>query len=191
MYMKKTIVTLMSVLFVALTANAQMTDKPTGKGSFTQRVTNLWNKSKETVEGVVDQVREGIDPNGLRRIKGTYYLCIYSDDKYSGAEASQLKLLCRKEFVEKYPGVTVVSVVIPASEWTTASLEKNGETTGFVQDISCYVLAKDGTDGYVNAKFLFERQKNVGEEYQKIDVKWPLWVRTDVLTPEIYERLKK
>ena len=191
MYMKKTIVTAMLALFAAFTANAQMTDKPSGKGSFTERVTNLWNNTKEKVEGVVDQVREGIDPNGLRRIKGKYYMCIYDTDMYGGSDASELKSLCRQEFSAKYPGVKIVSVVIPSSEWTTASLERNGETTGFVQDISCYVLAKDGSDGYVNAKFMFERQKNVGEEYEKIDVKWPLWVRTDVLTPEIYERLKK
>ncbi len=190
MYMKK-ILLAMVALFVAVSSNAQMTDKPSGKGTFRQRVTNFWNNTKESVGDVVDKMSNDMDPNGLRRIKGKYYMHIYDEDLYAGSDANELKSLCRREFEAKYPGVTIVSVAIPMTEWFNATLEDNGKAVGFAQDLTCYILGKDGEDGYVNAKFVFERQKRVGQDYEKVDVKWPLWVSTDVLTPEIYQRLTK
>ena len=62
--------------------------------------------------------------------------------------------------------------------------------TGYVQTLYCYVLAKDGDDGYVNARFVFQRQKEVGQQYEHVDGRWPLWERTDVIPMATYEQLK-
>jgi hypothetical protein len=52
------------------------------------------------------------------------------------------------------------------------------------------VLAKDGDDGYVNARFMFQRQKEVGKQYEHIVNRWPLWENTDVIPASTYEVLK-
>ena len=51
-------------------------------------------------------------------------------------------------------------------------------------------LAKDGNDGYVNARFKFQRQKEVGRQYEHVANCWPLWERTDVIPMAAYEKLK-
>ena len=53
------------------------------------------------------------------------------------------------------------------------------------------IIAKDGNEGFVNAKFVFERQKKVGDATMDNLVKWPLWIRTDVLPNEVYAKLLK
>ena len=60
--------------------------------------------------------------------------------------------------------------------------------TGYSQTLFCYIIGRDGNEGFINAKFVFERQKKVGDTVQT-KVKWPLWIRTDVLTNEVYQKL--
>lgn len=187
----KTMLMAVLALFVAGAAYAQMTEKTTGKGPLKERVSNFWKQAKETADGVVTKVQDSFENenSGLRRVKGKYYMNLYDTNLYKGADSEELLALCRKEFVAKYPAVTVKTVVIPQKDWETSTVETDGKVTGYAQTLYCYVFAKDGEEGFINAKFVFERQKKVGEPTMGNKVKWPLWIRTDVLTHDVYEHL--
>ena len=69
-------------------------------------------------------------------------------------------------------------------------MKEHGSIVGYLQSMYCYVLAKDGNDGYINAEFTFQRYKRVGEAYEHVEGKWPGMTRVDILTPEIYDKIK-
>ena len=79
----------------------------------------------------------------------------------------------------------------PQTDWETTTVEVDGLVEGYAQTLYCYIIAKDGNEGFVNAKFVFERQRKVGESTMDNRVKWPLWMRTNVLTNEVYGKLLK
>ena len=189
--MKKMMIMTILALLITCGASAQMTEKPTGKGPLKDRVQNFWKQARESVNDVVDKVQDNLENenSGLRRVKGKYYMNIYDTNLYKGADCEELCAMCKKEFMAKYPAVTIRSVVIPQTEWLTSTVESEGQVTGYAQTLYCYILAKDGNEGFINAKFVFERQKKVGEPAMNNRVKWPLWIRTDVLTNEVYGRL--
>lgn len=189
--MKKSTIMMLLALLTACGASAQMTEKPTGKGKLKERVSNFWTQSKKTMDGVVTKVQDTFEAEnaGLHRVNGKYYMHLYDTNIYKGADGEELCALCRNEFEEKYPAMTIKSVAIPQTEWVTTTVEADGQVKGYAQTLYCYIIAKDGNEGYVNAKFVFERQKKVGEPTMGNRVKWPLWTRTDVLTNDVYERL--
>ena len=188
----KRILTLACMLTLMLVPScAQMTKKDTGNGPLSERVNKFWKKTKKAVNGVVEQVENDFanENSGLRRIAGKYYMNIYDTNVYKGEDGEALRDLCLQQFVAKYPAVKVRSCVIPQTDWLTETVETDGVVTGYAKTLFCYILAKDGDEGYINAKFVFERQKEVGGTFSNSRTKWPLWVRTDVLTNEVRERL--
>ena len=191
--MRRLITMLLLSLLTYFGASAQMTKKPTGKGPFKERVTNLWHLSKDAINGVATKVQDNFETenSGLHRVNGKYYMHLYDTSIYKGSDSSELCALCRKEFEEKYPAMVIKSVVIPQLDWATTTVEVDGQVEGYAQTLYCYIIAKDGNEGYVNAKFVFERQKKVGDTTMNNLVKWPLWIRTDVLTNEVYGKLLK
>ncbi|MBR6978765.1 MAG: teichoic acid biosynthesis protein B [Prevotella sp.] len=191
--MRRLITMLLLSLLTYFGASAQMTKKPTGTGPFKERVTNLWHLSKDAINGVATKVQDNFETenSGLHRVNGKYYMHLYDTNIYKGSDSSELCALCRKEFEEKYPAMVIKSVVIPQLDWATTTVEVDGQVEGYAQTLYCYIIAKDGNEGYVNAKFVFERQKKVGDATMNNLVKWPLWIRTDVLTNEVYGKLLK
>ena len=191
--MRRLITMLLLALLTFCGASAQMTKKPTGKGPFKERVTNLWHLSKDAIGGVVTKVQDTFETenSGLHRVNGKYYMHLYDTNIYKGADNAELCALCRKEFEKKYPAMPIKSVVIPQTDWETTTVEVDGLVEGYAQTLYCYIIAKDGNEGFVNAKFVFERQRKVGESTMDNRVKWPLWMRTDVLTNEVYGKLLK
>ena len=187
----KRIIILTMLLSLCLVTNAQMTKKDTGNGSLQERASNLWKKTKKSLDKAAENIENEFSSknSGLRRIEGKYYMNIYDTNLYKGEDAEEMIALCRKEFEARYPNVKIRSCVIPQTDWQTETVETGGEVTGYAKTLFCYILAKDGDEGYINAKFVFEKQKKVGETYQNTKVKWPLWVRTDVLTNHVMERL--
>ncbi len=189
--MRKIITMTLLVLLTTLPAGAQATKKDKGSGQLNERVSDFWKKTKKSIDKVGEKIENEInsESSGLRRISGKYYMNIYDTNLYKGNDGESMRALCLKEFSEKYPHVKVRSCVIPQEDWQTETVETNKEVTGYAQTLYCYILGKDGNEGYINAKFVFERQKKVGEPYINTQVKWPLWIRTDVMTNEVFERL--
>ena len=66
-----------------------------------------------------------------------------------------------------------------------------GERIALLILSNCYVLAKDGDDGYINARFSFTRVKQPGSSYKHAAGGWPKWERTDVIPMEDYVQMSK
>ena len=188
--MKRIIVMMLTVVAIAMPSSAQMTKKDTGNGPLSERVSKFWKKTKKTLDQAADQVRKEFDAtnSGLRKVNGSFYMNIYDTNIYKGEDVDELCRLCRKEFSEKYPNVDIRSCAIPQTDWETETVKKEEKVTGYSQTLFCYILGRDGNEGFINAKFVFERQKNVGGTTMT-RIKWPLWIRTDVLTNEVYQKL--
>ena len=188
--MKKIVLTILAAVVIAMPSSAQMTKKDTGNGTFNERVSKLWKKTKKSLDSAAEQVRKEFENtnSGLRKVNGEFYMNVYDTNIYEGEDGATLCDLCRKEFAEKYPSVEIRSCVIPQMEWETETIKEGEKVVAYNQTLYCYVLGRDGKEGFINAKFTFERQKNVGET-GKVKTKWPLWTRTDVLTNEVYQKL--
>ena len=189
--MRKMMILMLALTMCGISANAQMTKKDTGNGPFKERVSKLWDKTKKTATDVATAIGDEISnsTSGLRRIEGKYYMNVYDVNLYKGDDCATLLDLCRKQFTAKYPTVPIASCVIPQTDWETETVENAGQVRGYVQTLFCYIIGKDGNEGFINAKFVFERKKDVGKQLVNNNMKWPLWTRTDVMTNHVYDRL--
>ena len=189
--MRKMMILMLALTMCGISANAQMTKKDTGNGPFKERVSKLWDKTKKTATDVATAIGDEISnsTSGLRRIEGKYYMNVYDVNLYKGDDCATLLDLCRKQFTAKYPTVPIASCVIPQTDWETETVENAGQVAGYVQTLFCYIIGKDGNEGFINAKFVFERKKDVGKQLVNNNMKWPLWTRTDVMTNHVYDRL--
>ena len=188
--MKRIMIIMLTALAIAMPSSAQMTKKDTGNGPLSERVSKFWKKTKKTLDNAADQVRKEFETenSGLRKINGQYYMNIYDTNIYKGSDVDELCRLCRKEFAAKYPNVDIRSCAIPQTDWETEVVKKDNQVSAYSQTLYCYIVGRDGSEGFINAKFVFERQKKVGDTVHS-KVKWPLWIRTDVLTNEVYTKL--
>ena len=123
------------------------------------------------------------------RIDGAWLMPIYDTNLYQGSDALLYTEECRKLFSERYPEVEIKSVVLPQTDWLTDVYKTNNKVTGYLQTMYCYVIGRDGNDGYINARFVFQRYKEVGKTYQHVKNTWPKWDKTDVLTNDMYNQL--
>ena len=174
------------------------TETPAQKENFGDRFVRLGKKAVKEMEKAANNLGDAIgfeDRVNAKtadsvKVDGAWYMPLYTVNLYKGSDLDIYRDACRKAFVAKYPGVKVESVVVPQQDWLSDTYKKNNKVTGYVQTLYCYVLAKDGNDGYVNARFMFQRQKEVGKQYQHVANCWPLWERTDVIPMATYEQLK-
>lgn len=157
---------------------------------------NIINKVRYAGEklryGAEEMLRldNGHDDSGdLIRIKGYYYMPLYSLNLYNGEETKAFQEECMKLFTAKYPLTEVMSVSLPQLQWIHESVKKRKKVVGYLETMYCYIIAKDGADGYINARFSFRRYKDVGDSYGPLMENWPKWERVDFLTPELYHKL--
>lgn len=172
--------------------------KTAGKESFGTKVNKFFSKAKTDLEQAGHDLGNaiGFDDRVEGRtedvkVNGVYYMPVYEANLYRGEDASELTSVCRSLFMRKYPNASVVSVALPQTEWQSETLKEKGKVTGYSQTMYCYILAKDGNDGYINARYVFERTKKVGEAYQKVNGKYPKWERTDAIPNAAYGQLVK
>lgn len=125
------------------------------------------------------------------KIKGCYYMPIYDVNLYHGHEYKEFTTACLKAFKEKYPTIEILSCVIPQTEWMQEDVQQNGRVLGYSQYLLCFILARDGQEGYVNARFAFRKYKEVGGQFLPIETIWPAWERTDVIPAQVFTKLQK
>lgn len=188
--MKKIFAILVAALLVGGAAAAQEKTEKKKKGSAVESVSKFFRKMKDGFVSTADAILSK-DEAKLKLIDGTYYMPLCGGDQYSAADGDGYRKMCRKQFVAKYPDVQIVSCAIPQDDWDRQTIEEDGKVTGYVNTLNCYILAKDGSDGYINAKFVFVRTKEVGKAYQNDKANWGRWVRTDIMNNEVYAELLK
>lgn len=189
--MKRKMMMLMAAsLILAAPATAQEDEGVGGA------VAKVWNNTKKKVRNSTRRVKEkfNIDDAAadLREIDGHKYMLLYRTDLFKGEGAQDFKDQCLRAFKQKYPEVTVMNCVIPQTDWVSStSRSVTGKVTKYVKTVYCYILAKDGSDGYINARFSFRQLKKVGGKWKNDSSNWPNWEDTDILTPEVYRQMKE
>ncbi len=187
-------IVLILLLGAVMNASAQKQDKK--KEPFDKKVSKFLKKTKKELEQAGHELGDAIGFNDridgksdLLKVNGSYYMPLYSTDLYKGEDALTYRKTCTQLFRKKYPKVSIQSVAIPQKEWVLETVEKDGELVGYQRTLHCFIIARDGDEGYVNAKFTFRQYKNVGQEFQNVKGWCPKWERTDFMTNSVYEQL--
>lgn len=199
--MNRRIMTIMAVALLAtgMPANAQ-TENTQQTETFGERFTRLAKKTVKEMEkaghslgdaiGFDDRVNPEEDADSVK-IGGTYYMPLYTVNLYKGTDARVYTDQCRSMFQMKYPEAKIQTVVLPQKEWVATTVKRGNKVVQYLQTMYCYVLAKDGEDGYINARFSFTRVKQPGSSYKHAVGGWPKWERTDVIPMEDYVQMSK
>lgn len=193
--MKKVLISLAVMLLAFAVPSGAQTKKSQENKSLRSQVSGLWKKTKNGVVDATHKVGDAIGFNDGKvdetEIDGTYYMPLYTTNLYKKDEAKSLKVMCEKQFKARYAQAVVLSEAIPQTDWLTEPVKKNDEVIGYMETMFCYILAKDGGDGYINARFVFQKYRDVGATYSPVKDKWPKWERTDILTNNVYAKLSE
>lgn len=186
------------VLLLGAVTNVSAQSQDQKKEPFEEKVSKFLKKTKKELEQAGHELGDAIGfddriggKSDLLKVNGSFYMPLYSKDLYKGEDALTYRKTCTQQFREKYPKVNILSVTIPQKEWVLETVEKGGELVGYQRTLHCFIIARDGEEGYVNAKFTYRQYKNVGQEFQNVKGWWPKWERTDFMTNSVYEQLLK
>lgn len=186
------------VLLLGAVTNVLAQSQDKKKEPFDKKVSKFWKKTKKELEQAGHELGDAIGFNDridgksdLLKVNGSFYMPLYNTDLYKGEDALTYRKTCTQLFRKKYPKVNIQSVAIPQKEWVLETVEKDGELVGYQRTLHCFIIARDGEEGYVNAKFTYRQYKNVGQEFQNVKGWWPKWERTDFMTNSVYEQLLK
>lgn len=184
------------VLLLGSVTNVSAQSQDKKKEPFDKKVSKFLKKTKKELEQAGHELGDAIGFNDridgksdLLKVNGSYYMSLYSKDLYKGEDALTYRKTCTQLFRKKYPKVSIQSVAIPQKEWVLETVEKDGELVGYQRTLHCFIIARDGDEGYINAKFTYQQYKNVGQEFQNVKGWWPKWERTDFMTNSVYEQL--
>lgn len=189
--MNRLLVILSAIMLTAAPAMAQNTQKRETLG---KKISKTWRKATKGVTDATQKLGKelGIGTGaGLGEVKvnGTYYMNIYMTNVYHGSDGTKLRDEAASRFARRYPKAKILSCAIPQTDWATEEVEQNGNIVGYLQTMYCYVLAQDGEDGYINAKFTYEQYRKVGEALHPVQNKWPEWTNTDIIPEKDYWEL--
>ena len=184
------------VLLLGAVTNVSAQSQDKKKEPFEEKVSKFLKKTKKELEQAGHELGDAIGfddriggKSDLLKVNGSFYMPLYSKDLYKGEDALTYRKACTQQFRKKYPKVSIQSVTIPQKEWVLETVEKGGELVGYQRTLHCFIIARDGEEGYVNAKFTYRQYKNVGQEFQNVKDWWPKWERTDFMTNSVYEQL--
>lgn len=194
--MKRYIISASLLLCSCMCTVSAQTSTSNKTESLGSKISRILNRARKSANKAGKQVGYTLDADGhlnkendLIKVSGLYYMPLYTVNLYQGKEAAEFRETVRKKFMEKYPQTKLQTVVIPQTDWLHEPVEKGDVIVGYLQTMYCYVIAQDGEEGYINAKFTFQRYREVGGEYQPLQEKWPKWERTDVLSDKVYNKL--
>ena len=194
--MKRYIISASLLLCSCMCTVSAQTSTSNKTESLGSKISRILNRARKSANKAGKQVGYALDADGhlnkendLIKVSGLYYMPLYTVNLYQGKEAAEFRETVRKKFMEKYPQTKLQTVVIPQTDWLHEPVEKGDVIVGYLQTMYCYAIAQDGEEGYINAKFTFQRYREVGGEYQPLQEKWPKWERTDVLSDKVYNKL--
>jgi hypothetical protein len=192
--MKKKLLTVIIALLLlnAFSVMAQ-NDVKTYKKNYDKNDKTFVDKAKKEASKLSDKVGDMFiadkPDEDLVKIKGNYYMPLYSVNIYKGADGEEYRSKCREIFTERYPLAKIKSVAIPQEEWATEWVLRGNAIAGNARTLYCYIIAEDSNFGYINAKFIFRKFKEEGSDYVALSDCWPKWERMDYLSAEVYDKL--
>lgn len=123
-------------------------------------------------------------------IDGVKYMRLYTVNLFY-ADSTGMTDLCRTDFARRYPRATVVSVAIPQEGWTETAVKENKRIAAYRRTAYCYVLGRDGADGYINARYVFRQQRRPGNPWVASTGSWPRFERADAIPNVHFSKLNK
>lgn len=191
--MRKIAFAVFAVMCMVANPVSGQTGKTAKKKTLKENMDSIWNQMKSDATDASQKVRGALGFEDRHvdetKIDGTYYMPVYSVNLYKKEDGQSLKLACEKAFKARYPQAVIMTEAIPQEDWLTESVKKEKVVVGYSETLYCYILAKDGAEGYINAKFVFQRYKKVGGSYAPVAGKWPSWERTDAVPNAVYKQL--
>lgn len=143
-------------------------------------------KTGESLSGLLGI--EGTGDSTLVEIDGVKYMPIHTTNRFS-ADSAGMYRAARADFARRYEDATIVSVVIPQDSWRETVLTENKRVTMYKRTVFCYVLAKDGADGYIHARYSFRQLRKPGKRWLAPEGYWPRFERADAIPTAHYQRL--
>lgn len=181
------------LLLMALSMHAQVykeVDKTPGERLGTL-LKDFEKGMKKTCESLSDLLGlEGKADSTLIEIDGVKYMPVYTVDRFT-ADSVSMYAACCTDFAARYNATTIVSVTIPQENWLEAVVMEKKKVTMYKRRVYCYVLGKDGKDGYINARYSFTQYRKPGMRWLAPEGYWPKFERADVIPMMHYKRLKK
>lgn len=123
-------------------------------------------------------------------IDGVKYMPLHTVNLFY-ADSTGMIARCKADFKRRYSAATVVAVAIPQETWTETVIKENKKITTYKRTAYCYVLAKDGTDGYINARYVFKELRKPGSPWVKPEESWPGFERADAIPNVHFKQLNK
>ncbi len=193
MLMKKIMMTAFMLGLLAAPMNAQVY-KDTEKAP-KERLNDLWSDIKKGAKKTGESLSNllGLDDKSdstLVEIDGVKYMPIYTKNLFVPDSAGMYRA-CKADFAKRYDNATVVSVVIPQRNWLETVVTENKKITMYKRTAYCYVLAKDGDDGYINARYSFRQIRKPGKKWVVPEEYWAKFDRADAIPNVHYSKLKK
>ncbi|CCY02961.1 putative uncharacterized protein [Prevotella sp. CAG:924] len=158
-------------------------------------MTKLWNKAKNGVKKTGRKVGGFLGVGNeqdmdLIDIDGVEYMPIYTKNLFY-SDSTQMILTCQHDLLSKYPSAKILNAVIPQATWDESELHDSGKVVGYRRRAYCYVLATDGNDGYINARYLFMSEKKGGHDWTQVKDEWAKCERVDIIPASAYTQLKE
>lgn len=124
----------------------------------------------------------------LIEIDGMEYMPVHTVNLFH-ADSVAMYAACRRDFARRYEHATIVSVVIPQADWRETAISENKKIKMYKRKAYCYVLAKDGADGYINARYAFVQLRKPGKRWLAPEGYWPRFERADAIPTVHYQKL--
>ena len=187
MPMKSSLFMLLAAFGWATVAQAQSADT-TKDQTIAGKMARFWKQVKDEVSYTADGLfsKEG---NYKVLVDGNYYMPVYDVNLYKGTDGREMRNECGTQLLRKYPSAEIVSCVIPQTDWLTTTEEQGGQVVSYKQTLYCYVLAKDGAEGYINQRYVFVRSRKPGEDFVNDTQCWAKLQGTDVMAGKVFDKL--
>lgn len=181
------------LLAVTLPMNAQVY-KETDK-SVKARITELYGHARKGVQKAGKDISdflgfESKKDSDLVEIDGVKYMPLYTRNLFY-ADSTGMLAECRKAFKARYPKARILSVAIPQKSWIETAVKDDDRIVAYKRLAYCFVLAADGSDGYINAKYSFKGMREPGQEWVTPKEYWPHFEKADAIPNIHYKELKE
>ncbi len=163
---------------------------PAYKRNYVDETNNAVEKAREKMESTVDNLfTSSGNEDGTVKIKGQYYMHLYTTNLYTQSDGESMRQECTRIFSSQFPMYAIISCALPQTNWYEEDIKKGSTTVGTTRYMCCYILAKNTAGEYINARFIYKDYKPLGGTYARLRDYAPKADRADHLTQAVYDKL--
>lgn len=196
MLLSKNSIVLAALIFATTCTPVMAQNAKKKKKTFSESVESGFNNTISSLEKAGHKLGDAIGFEDRIELDADYvrvgtkkYMPVYDVNVYHGKDETTIRANCRNMFSKKYPSASILSVSIPQTDWKVSEVKNDDVLLGYVKTLHCYVLARSGNDGYINARFTYQCYKSLNSDYEPLNDKWPEWSNSDFLTRQTYGKI--